>query len=69
MYIPIECFQNDQIPPKLVVSIRRGPAQTFFSNMRVSFERAAEVRDSPKFFKILRIEIENYPIIIRLGMY
>jgi hypothetical protein len=33
------------------------------------FECVAEVRDSPKFFKILRIEIENYPIIIRMGMY
>jgi hypothetical protein len=29
----------------------------------------AEVGDSPKFFKILRIEIENYPIIKTMGMY
>jgi hypothetical protein len=33
------------------------------------FECVAEVRDSPKFIKILRIEIANYPIIIRTGMY
>jgi hypothetical protein len=33
------------------------------------FERVAEVRDNPKFFKILRNEFENYPIIIRMGMY
>jgi hypothetical protein len=45
------------------IDIRQGPAQTCF------FKHAAEVRDSPKFFKILRIEIENYPIIIRMGMY
>jgi hypothetical protein len=35
----------------------------------VFFKHAAEVRDSPKFFKVLRIEIEKYPIIIRMVMY
>jgi hypothetical protein len=33
------------------------------------FERVAEVRDSPKFFKILRIEMENYPITMTMGIY
>jgi hypothetical protein len=35
----------------------------------VFIECVAEVRDSPNFFKISRIEMENYPIIIRMGMY
>jgi hypothetical protein len=35
----------------------------------VSFECVAEVRDIPKFFKILRIEVENYPIIMTMGIY
>jgi hypothetical protein len=35
----------------------------------VFFECVAEVRDSSKFFKILRIEIENYPITKTMGMY
>jgi hypothetical protein len=35
----------------------------------VFFKHAVEARDSPKFFKILRIEVENYPIIIRMRMY
>jgi hypothetical protein len=31
--------------------------------------RCAIPRDSPKFFKILRIEIKNYPILMTMGMY
>jgi hypothetical protein len=46
-----------------VVCMRLVPARTCF------FECVAEVRDSPKFFELLKIEIENYPIIIRMGMY
>jgi hypothetical protein len=45
------------------------PLKPVFLNMRVSFERAAEVRDSPKFFKILRILIKYYHIIMTMGMY
>jgi hypothetical protein len=33
------------------------------------FERVAEVRDSPKFFKILRILLKYYHIIMTMGMY
>jgi hypothetical protein len=33
------------------------------------FECVAEVRGIPKFFKILRNEMKNYPILIRMGMY
>jgi hypothetical protein len=33
------------------------------------FECVAKVGDSPKFFKILRIEMENYPILVTMGMY
>jgi hypothetical protein len=33
------------------------------------FERVAEVHHCPKFFKIFRIEIENYPISKTMGMY
>jgi hypothetical protein len=33
------------------------------------FECVAEVRDSPKFFKILIDEMKNYPILIRTGIY
>jgi hypothetical protein len=51
-------------------TFRQGPTQTcFFFNMRVSFERAAEVRDSPKFFKILRILLKYYHIMMTMGMY
>jgi hypothetical protein len=32
-------------------------------------EHVAEVRDSPKFFKILRIELKNYHIMMTMGMY
>jgi hypothetical protein len=32
----------------------------WFPLIPVFFERVAEVRDSPKFFKILRIEMKNY---------
>jgi hypothetical protein len=33
------------------------------------FECIAEVCDSPRFLKILRTEIENYPILMAMGMY
>jgi hypothetical protein len=36
---------------------------------RTRGSHAAEVRDSPKFFKILRIEMKNYPILMTMGMY
>jgi hypothetical protein len=32
-------------------------------------ERVAEVRDSPKFYKILRILLKYYHIIMTMGMY
>jgi hypothetical protein len=44
----------------------RSRSNLFFQN--VSW-RCAIPHDSPKFFKISRIEIENYPIIIRMGLY
>jgi hypothetical protein len=33
----------------------------WFPLIPVFFERVAEVRNSPKFFKILSIEMKNYP--------
>jgi hypothetical protein len=35
----------------------------------VFLKHAVEVRVSPKFFKILRIEMKNYPILMTMGMY
>jgi hypothetical protein len=46
------------------------PAHCEFLKTRGShFCFAAEVRDSQKFFKILRIEIQNYHILMTMGMY
>jgi hypothetical protein len=44
----------------------------FFKHAGLIFvlpRRCAIPRESQKLFKILRIEIEKYPIIIRMGMY
>jgi hypothetical protein len=40
-----------------------------FQLIPVYFEHVAEAHNCPKFFKVLRIEIENYPIIQTMGMY
>jgi hypothetical protein len=47
--------------------MRRVPAHSDFFITRGS--HAAEVRQSPIFFEILRIEMKTYHIILTMGMY
>jgi hypothetical protein len=62
-------------PEMKIYITRRVPAQTdIFITRGSHFCFAVEARcpiphDSPKSFKILRIEMENYRIIMAMGMY
>jgi hypothetical protein len=50
-------------------SIQFAPPVGGVSLIVTFFERVAEVPDSPKYFKILRILLKYYHIIMTMGMY
>jgi hypothetical protein len=67
---------TNRIGKKLFQSSRTYAVKRQFLAKNPTFRLDGSIRYSttkyavrPRFFKILRIEMENYPIIIRMGMY